>query len=190
MPRYGSQVHFFKRRIIATVITGAAGAPDIYGFAFYSLANVNGAGDLINLYDRYKITGVKTTFVWNNNQGSLLVTQPQNAFPVLHTLVDADDANAPTSVNGLLEYSKTKTRAFSNSRNVISVYFRPTPLTMLWNQVAATQQAAGLSHPTWLATLHSNIAHYGLKYAVENLGTNNEISVYHTYYLAMKDVRG
>lgn len=183
------QTHYYKRKSSAAILTGATGGIDLYGSAYYSLSSVNGYTDFTALYDRYRIVAVKTTFVWNNNSGSIAYPQAFNSFPVIHTLVDYNDATAPTSVNALLENSRTKSFAFSNSRNIVNVYFKPKPLVMLWNQAAGTQQAAGVGDNTFKDVIHSNISHYGIKWCIENLGEKNEITVYHTYYLAFKDAK-
>lgn len=186
--RAANRVHYFKRKSQAALYTGNAAGSDLYGGAYYYLGGANGFGDFTALFDRYKIIAVKTTFVWNDMLSNSTIAARSNAYPTVHTLIDYDDANAPTSLNGFLVNGRVRSHHMGPNRNVCSVYFRPKTKIMLWSEGALTDQASGIQGPNnWKDCDYTNITHYGLKWCIENLGTNNEITVYHTYYLAFRD---
>lgn len=179
-----NKIHYFKRRSLAAVLTGTpvTGA-DFFGAVTYSLGNVANYGEFVSLYDRYKIKAVRTDFVWlrrNDHASSYSST-----FPTVYSLIDYNDDAVPTSTNQMLEYGKCRTKVFNDNRNIVSVYFRPKMACTVtdWQGGATT----GVNLPEYWISSSTSPKHFGLKYGVSGLWTQDIIEVYHTYYLAFKD---
>lgn len=179
-------VHYFKRKSFAAIVIGTSGAPDKFGTAAYTLNGTQNPSEFTALFDRYKIKAVKTEFVFQGPLASAVsVTTPH---PTVYTLIDYNDATTPTSVQGILEYGKTRMHVLGPNRTSCSVYFRPKLLVGAID--ASTGNLAGMYNPSsepWISTANTYAQHYGLKYAIQGLAENYDVNIFHTYYLAFRD---
>lgn len=179
-----SQTHFFKRKSFAATIAGNSSATTQLGGVIYTLNAANGYADFTSLYDKYQIKAVRTDFVYvaNANNTSGIINNP-----VVYTLIDTNDATALGTTNNMLEYGKARIHCLGVNKQVTSVYFRPKMLAAAYATGTGTVACMNVSGSPWITTANPNIDHYGLKYGVDGLGSNNNIDIYHTYYLAFRD---
>lgn len=182
-----NKIHYFKRKSLAAILTGTlvTGA-DQFGSCVYTLSAVQNPSEFTALFDRYKIKSVRTDFVWLRRTDQAGTYGPTN--PTVYTLIDYNDSTVPTSTNQMLEYGRCRTKALNFSRNVCSVYFKP-KLMMYAGAATSTLGINSVNPPFefWLSTVSTGTEHYGLKYGISGLWTQDIIEVYHTYYLAFKD---
>lgn len=155
----------------------------------YQLASVLQLSDLTNMYDRYKIVGVKLQIHYLCNtaiaQDVSNITQRSN-LPVLYYAFDGDDASDNTDVQIRQKgYCKS---VVLNANRPLSLYFKPRV-----NKELNTGTATGLSSEKapFIDCNSSFVAHFGMKFSIKDWvggdGINNALRITPTYYLAMAD---
>lgn len=144
--------------------------------------------DLTDLFDRYKITGVKLKILFQNNTSSVT---GQSALPVMYSAVDFDDNTPPTAYQQVLTKSYCKTRILNGNRT-FSMFVRPRMLKELGSSSAGF---AGNSseRSTWIDSTYPDVPHYGIKFWIDNWYSANDsnmiLRIQPEYYLALKDVQ-
>lgn len=147
-------------------------------FALNQVANV---AQFTSMFDRYKINKIVLKVIpeWNTatyNGGGML--------PTMRVCHDYDDSTVP-SVGDVYARQNGRTYRLAKAFN-ITVYPRLA-------QAVAGLTASGwtVSKPCYLNTANTNIAHYGLKFAIRDLyaptNANIQIRIEPTYYLTFKD---
>lgn len=151
----------------------------------HALNQVAQATDFTNLYDRYKITGVKVTFLYQVSDAG---STGAGVLPTILYSTDYDDAAAPTYA-ALRAKQNAKQRILTANRP-FSIFYRP-------KMVTVAQESNGTTfNPSMVTSGYINssfpqVDHYGLKFSLNNLyssvGTAAQLEIKYVYYLAMKD---
>lgn len=140
--------------------------------------------DFTNLFDRYKITGVKATFLYQISDA-----EPGGAgiLPTIMYATDYDD-DIPPAYSLMRQKQNVKQRILTANRP-FSIFYRP--------RLVTNATASGVSTPGalitkgWVDTTVSNVDHYGLKFSINNmystLSANTQLEIKFTYYISMKD---
>lgn len=144
-------------------------------------------GDFAQLFDRYKIIGVKLRFLYQQNIGS---TGSTNILPTLNYSFDADDAVVPTTQTEVTkkQYCHTK---IMNANRPFSIYIKPRvtlPTTLSGSAVTVPAK--------WCNSAQPDIPHYGLKFFIQgwqygtlSAAVLSQLTIQPTYYLALKDTQ-
>lgn len=184
---------------------GAAAAGDIINTNthFFSqkfqLNYVTNETELTNLYDNYRIKAVNLKIDLSFNS-TPIVDIPNNvranALPMLHYCIDQDDNDLPTSIEGILEFTKSRSVRLGD-QSVLSALI-PRAQGAVATTTTTTVVGSMLPANTWLDCKTAvAVPHYGIKYALENMpaslsNANNQYSwaLYITpvYILEMKNV--
>ena len=177
------KVHLFKRTAVieCVVLDGGFQNATILG-AYHSvgLNQVPGYTEFTAMYDMYKICGIKQKFVFNKTSAEVATTAEM---PELITVNDYNDGSDLANEAEALEYASYKVSRLDKPR---SRYYRPSI------NVPTQYSTNGLTTKSrWLNTSNPDIAHQGLKVAVNTIGTFGTtplgiLRVYYTYYLAFK----
>jgi len=196
--RAAQQVHSFKRtckldNVSASITAGgvASGISLAYQFTLDSLPNHT---EFTNLYDLYKINGIKLSFVptaseYINSTTSSVVAQ--NGFQRFNSVIDYDDTSVPVNENELLQYATLKTTPGTRTH---SRYFKPRILQTVEEIVGATLGSSS-SAPKWISTLSPSVEHMGVKIFVpppvsgSGIGAAITYTVYATYYLQCRNTK-
>lgn len=113
------------------------------------------------LFDKYKIEYIECTFRPRapfNSMENAATALP--VIPMIYTVIDPDDALAPTTLAQLQEYQSCESQPSSNPE--FTRRFRPHILEGAWdgtNVVPAKSSPAG-----WVDIAYTTIRHYGMKY--------------------------
>ena len=209
----------FKRigeNAMITAGTGGAGTVFLDGPAGFALGSPNGDynstyqfggamqfqldqtlewKDFSNLFDKYKIKGVKVTIIplgqpSTNAAPSILAN---TNYPTIALAVDNDDATLPTTWEQVAVKQDCKIRRLSKP---VSVYIRnPKVAAAIYDGVTnAYSPKTG-----WVDNQNPDVPHYGLKFFIRDCplpqppsagainGANVMFRIATTYYLAMKD---
>lgn len=185
-------VHYFKRTAVnqMTITTPAAVGSWLTAipssgttqFNEFILAQVPNYLEFRDMYDTYKICGIKVKYVLDVDSANTgTVSNVPGSMPTLITVNDYNDSTAVTSETDMLQY---KTYKSTRMNYPITRYFRPT------QKIEATG-STGVVKSRWNPTL-SNPEHHGLKAAV--IGYNftadsiniGRLRIYTTFYLGMK----
>lgn len=187
-----NNVHHFKRTVqltgILTHAPGGVAAPrtGAIGFTIGSLPDIT---DFTTLYDQYRINKIKVEFVpgLSGIDGNPMSTSNLFGLPHLHTVVDYDDANAPSTASQLMQYpGYRRTRGDRTHKR----YFTPAIATEVFRSSLSTSYSP--KWKAWCDFASTDVPHYGIKYVADafaNSGNQWQWSVYATFYFSCKGVR-
>lgn len=143
------------------------------------------------LYDFYRIDGIKLEFYpqWNSAAG--VNAQPEIGLARLTYAIDGNPGAPPATEGELLQYRNAKSPLFTK---VIKTYFKVQPQTLV---AGAPGNPAQVSNPDrtrnwWLQTAEAAVPHYGIDYIATTLsGVANETSyrILATFYMTFKGQR-
>lgn len=192
-------VHFFKRTALLHIDMN----PAVLGTtAFWTNSGVSGAGatsvftlndlpqnqEFSNLFDLYKICGVKMKFVFDKND-ALSATGAGSSLPTLYFIRDQDDGTVPANINEMIQYESCKMKRLDKP---CTFYVKPKISQMVYETAVTTAYATPKRNP-WLDCANNDVAHYGCKWAIDfntAFGTSiGRLAIFMTYYIACKDVR-
>lgn len=192
----GAAANQFVEEDSANILTAATGTvwaaesmPSTYQNQYactHSLNQLEAPGDFTQLFQQYKITGVKATFLYQ------VTDAPTNGGSVMPTIlyaVDGDDAFPPT-YSQLRQKQNVKQKILTANKP-FSIYYKP--------KISGTLTAGGVNTSNslvtkgWINSAVANADHYGLKFGINNMysttSVNTQLEIKFTYYLAMKDVQ-
>lgn len=176
-----SGTYRFKRTAYYSGYLSGSTTQDISGALIGQLSQVPGNSEFIALYDQYKITGIKWKFMPRANSAEAGTNQ---GLIKLFTAIDRNDLNPPT-INEILQYSSMK---MTPSNRTHSRYIKPTIVQF------ANQTALGSGYVStrggWISTDNPTVAHYGLKFLLQQLPSGNQsYDLVVEYYLAFRNVK-
>jgi hypothetical protein len=154
----------------------------------FNLTNVPGYTDFTNLYDEYKITGVKTTFSFSNNSSDM-TNLNATGIPEIYTACDWDDGVPVTAISDLTQYQSFKHRRLDKD---VSVFTRPRAQCMLYEGLASTAYG---TYYGWVDCNDDMTPHYGLKYIIQSAASSNSertigtLTIVHTFYIKCRGAR-
>lgn len=150
----------------------------------FKLSSVIDPADFTNLYDKYKIVGVRLKVMYQANSAS---TGGVSVLPIINYSIDHDDASVPTSLNNVECKAFAKSRILTGDKP-LNLYLKPKVAVGLY-QGAFT--GYGIPGSTWINSSSPDVQHYGVKFWINNFyaptGANNQITIQPTYYLALKE---
>lgn len=147
--------------------------------------------DLVALYDRYKIVGVKLKFLYQQNIGSVGSTTG-SILPILNYSFDADDNVVPASLIEVTKKQYCHTKIMNANRS-FGLYIKPRQAIQSSLAGADVNMKAQFNN-----CANADIPHYGLKMYINNWQANpgvggsqllNMLTIVPTYYFAMKDTQ-
>jgi len=151
---------------LATAINGFVGYYD-FGFeSTFSLVDLTNIASFTNLYDQYKILGIRVDITYLQNSSE---TGNTHLLPTLNIVTDQDDNVMPTSGTQLLGKQGARKFTFgSKGRTKFSMYFKPgvRGVVSLANNSPVT--ASIPQSKPWLDCIQNTIPHYAIKGWVEN----------------------
>lgn len=150
----------------------------------FKLSSVVDSGDFTNLYDRYKINGVRLKIMYQADSASV---GGLGVLPIFNYCADYDDATVPSALNTV----QTKLRARSvvlTANKPVSIYLKPKVATAMYQSLLT---GYAVTKAPFINSTYPDVQHYGLKTWINNFyapaGANNQITIQATYYLSCKD---
>jgi len=153
-----NQTHRFIRITDDSVISQAANALT-FGATAFKLSTLPNSSEFTALFDQFRIDYVEVTLRPQYNMGSLS-NQTSMVNAVLYTVIDYDDATAPTAVSDLRQYENCRE---SNWDETLVRRFQP--------RLAVATYASGVftsfaNTRAWVDCGNPAVEHYGFKWAV------------------------
>lgn len=179
--RIRQPVQYFKRSFISEgFITAPAGGPT-FGTIQFTLNQLPNYTEFTQLYDQYKIKGVKVKLVPRYNVADINA----QAISQLLTVLDYDDSTSPTAVSDLLQYQNMK---MTMTNKIHQRYLAPRSNRNVAQPGPASPPAAS-PVKQWIDCGFPTVLHHGIKYAVTAGSIDIKYDLYCTYYVAFKNVR-
>lgn len=187
-------VHYYKRKcVLAPIMAFGAGTPVLGSYTF-KLSDLPASTDFTNLYDAYKIKGVKINFIPISNV-VVGITGGATGHPGTYysnrffTAIDYNDSVVPSSVDQLREYSNSKWTPYNR---IHKRWIRPVYSNSSEGSSGSSFQWPSKSQP-WIPTHLPNNAYNALKYGMDSpMGVTTPAvgdilyQVEATYYISFK----
>lgn len=180
----------------ASLVTNTPSADDFgtwqCGGAFRFMINsILQPGDFGQLFDRYKITGVKLKFLFQVNNSTGQGLGNTSPLPILTYSFDGDDANAPSTKLDVAVKQYAKERVMNANRS-FSIFIKPRISKLVYTSGLTPGYSS--EKPMWIDMSRDDIEHYGLKFWINNWYSDHptssfKLTVVPTYYLACKDTQ-
>lgn len=189
------QMHMFKRTTRLTDVTASISSSGVlnnvataYQFNMNQLPNVS---EFTTLFDQYKITGAKISFVPGGSVSNITPLSGQSlahSFGRVLSAIDYDDINAPADENTMLQYGSLK---ITNPNATHTRWIKPKVLAAIYQSLTATSYES--RNAPWIDVGNPAAPHYGLKLwinaPVSPVAASITYNVYLTLYFACKNVR-
>lgn len=175
--------------------SGAAWGSDILTGTYYSGFALNNrlnfledSTDFTRLFDRYKINGVKVTFL---NQISEATAGGAQVLPLLTYAIDYDDQGPPTASQ--MRQKQYVKRKVLTANKPVSIFYKPKKLLTV-SDLATTSNSV-ITNVGWTNCDNPGVNHGGLKFILSNLyggapattSVQSQIDIVVQYYLSCKD---
>lgn len=142
----------------------------------FKLSSLPGYTEITTLFDKYRIRGVRATFMPRINVFRLTDlgagTTTATTSPPIFSVVDYDDATAPANAAVLHEYENCKVHY---EFRPWSVFFRPRVAIGTYGSGAFTSYSTGAAN-LWCDAASPDIEYYGLKVATADYSSSNNLN--------------
>lgn len=193
---FNTHRYITKCRLDSIVLPAASSGYTAFSYTF-RLNMLPNAGELANMYDRYRLDYIKLYFV---NRFNLTIYNESSILGVGGIVgimvVDYDDATAPAAseagMNTIREFARAKSFTYDKSR-VFKIGFKPAVLTEIQRNLSTTSTSPKFG--LFVDMANTDIEHYGLKGVVQiplrsgTLPNDMFIDVYATFIYTCKDTR-
>ena len=148
------------------------------------------SADFTNLFDEYKITGIKMN-LFTGFDTTTLSAAPN--LPVLHIVKDYDDVTALVSVAAAMQYQNCRSISMGASPppGGVSVFLRPKVQIQTYRTALTTGYSPKAGQ--WIDNEQVDVPHYGLKMWVDTMvGSNSALGsvvFVFTYYIKCRCVK-
>lgn len=184
--------------VLGSPVTDDNGLYQFGGTMRFQLDDVISHSDFTNLYDRYKITGAKVTFIPLANMGYNSSSSSGNSgsatIPTISYSIDYDDSVMPNSSLDILDKMDARVRRLDKP---FSVYVKNPKVSLAVDiSGGATTALGALSSAGYFNCANDSINFRGLKFWIRDMdlpdGTaavnlNSLIRIQVKYYVAFKD---
>lgn len=162
--------HFFKRCLYRRDFATITPATDQYGSITFALSDLPTYTEFTNLYDSYKINKVQVTFYPRLDSADY---SSQQQMPMLHTLIDHNDANPISVLSGMMESEFVKT---TRGTQIHTRYFSPKVQTRVYESLGNDGFTTSRINP-WINTDDPNVPHYCLKWYCQKIDTGGDAQI-------------
>jgi hypothetical protein len=167
----------------------------------FQLDDVLQSGDFVQLFDRYKIVGVKLKFTYQcsigGDQANWQSAGPlSQVLPIIDFTYDADDANPPTT-RALIQVKAYAKQRILQANQTFSMYYKPRVTKTVYNGGPPNPVAYTTEKPCWLDCANPDVQHYGFKAWISSwpysstapTSTNGVLTIQPVYYIMCRDTQ-
>lgn len=153
----GQNVHFW--------LAGNDTVPDGTGATTFSLADVNGSGELVSLFDNFRIESVQYRWVLTRDPNQATANKGWSV-----RVAWSHDFNDSTPVTAAILYQRANLKeVYLNNDKLVSDWYTLKPATLMQAYESAVAAAYQPKWKQWLDTGDNATPHYGIKYMWQNL---------------------
>lgn len=178
----GQPVQYFKRTVwLPGWNTTTAGTNSFTGLNF-RLSQLPNITDFTNLYDQYKICGVKVEVIPQYDNAQVNATPVAIVTQNFH-VTDYDDSTTPPNMDALMQHQDVKRVP---STRIIKKFIKPCFATQIFNTGITSTYGARRG---WIDCATPDTEHYGMKFGFSANPVAFTYGLRMTFYLAFKQVR-
>lgn len=195
------RVHWFKRKIQMSVNQLVQGTSDALASMFFALDAVYTPGtafsaasytipnytEFTNLYDCYRILGVKVNFIPRHIDTNTPTFAAGNGSALLWYAVDTNDGAVPGTITSLAEYGTSKCRYMYKP---FSIFLSPKSVNPVYE--TGVTNAYEARSKRWIDTNDPDVPHYGIKIGIPASTAATgffKMDVTLTYYIQCKQTK-
>lgn len=146
-------------------ITGNDAVPTTDSTTVFSLSNVNGSGELVSLFDNFRVLKVLYRWVITRNPDQVSTAGNKGLFP---RIVWTHDFNDQIPISRALIYQRANLKeVFMNDNYQKTKWYSLSPALLTTTYESAVANAYQPAWKKWLDTSDSATPHYGIKYSVD-----------------------
>lgn len=179
-----------KRHVQVEVASFTDSLMNIFNSYAFTLSSLPAFAEFTNLFDAYKICGVKYRFYVDNlTQDSAFsqVTRNQTHYLRVWHAVDTNDNSLPASFDALQQYPNMRCEMLTPSKPWTRWrYFRPKFADTVYNSPLTSGYAV---RGGYLNTTSSDVPHYGLKYILNDSQEYTKVYLQFWLYVTAKTVK-
>lgn len=179
-----NDVYYFERLSAKPNLTGS-NVP-IFGSWIFQLSDLPNVTEFTNLFDQYMIMKVQLKMKLQFDPGAF--TPATAFFPEIYLANDYDDNVVPSSTDELRQRQKCK-QVIIKPNVWTTHYIKPAVQNVVYNPNNSSSVGYGNKWNQWIDVADPTVSHYGIKYAIETLGTNQSLKIDCRYYVAFRGVR-
>lgn len=153
----------------AVQLNGNDALPSDVGVATFTLSQMAGAGELVSLFDNYRIVKVLYRWVVTRNPDQVTTAANKGVYPRLVWRHDFNDS-APISRTQMYQSSNIREVFFGDNYQKTK-WYSLSPSTLLQMYESATSTAYQPKWKQWMDTADQTAPHYGLKFVYSELYT-------------------
>lgn len=173
-------VQYFKRTLYMKANRVSSTAADTFAGVQFTLNDVPNVAEFTSLYDQYQIKGIKYSLIPRISE-----TDPaQQSLPNIGSVIDQDDASAPTSIDQLTQYQNFR---LTRGNKVHSRYWKPAIAQEVFGGGVLTAYAPRKN--VWIDCNSAAVPQYGIKFFIQQTAVVITFDVKIDYYIAFKNVR-
>lgn len=152
---------------------------------FFGLNNVNGNGEIVSMFDNYRITKVQYRWVCTRNPDRATSAGNQGLYPRINWTHDFNDS-APISRDLIYQRANMKEAYFTSDRQKTRWYtLKPAMLAVMYESGATS--AYSPKWRQWIDTADT-APHYGIKYAWDQLFAGVNVNLEAKIFMECKGI--
>lgn len=137
----------------------------------FNLNDVSNYGRFTDLYDQYRITGIRLKIFPNETE--VVDRQPVNFTPTGGTIYLTYDYDDTVPLGGIMSMLSREQVTMRNATKYIEYTIRPYCAQFAYNTTGTGSSAVRGKPGQWLDCANTNITHYGLKMVTNYIGTSS-----------------
>jgi len=205
-------IYYFKRRYSEVVTLNTSSPPlgwsasgnSLVRSLIFKLSDLLDYSDFTNLFNQYKLTGVKMEFIFsntssgatsNNDETSSVPAINSNSQIIMWMCPNQTGDGVSVSPNQMLKTSSSTKRACINGGRSIHTYQRLNQLGLVYGGVGNDDHS--MTRPRFISTSEPHALHYGQHVCIEKsdqsvfaASTTNyqSVRILYTYYIQTRQV--
>lgn len=169
-----------------TTITGSDAVPTTDGAALFALNNVNGAGEIVSLFDNFRITKVLYRWVITRTPDQVTTAGNKGLFP---RIVWTHDFNDSTLINRTLIYQRSNLKEVYMSDNFQKTkWYSLSPAILTQMYESTVNNAYQPTWKKWIDTSDQATPHFGIKYNVDQNFTGMTVRLEAKLFIECKGI--
>jgi len=177
-PKAAGQVFSFAESGLITSFFTSSNVGSSYSSKYFALNQVNHVSQLGTVFDQYRIDMVEF-WIFPRVSDNTTITQPG----VFVSVIDFDDANTPTSLGDLTDYTNALVTSGLDGHYRC---FKPHAAVDLFN--GAFSGYGNVASP-WIDVASADVQHYAIKVGCSTTGTAQVYDARQRLHLSFRNVR-
>lgn len=179
-----------KRHVQVEVANFTDSLQNIFNSYAFTLSSLPASGEFTNLFDQYKICGIKYRFyVDNHTQDSAFssVTRNQTHYLRIWHVIDTNDNSLPANFDALQQYPNMRCEILTSDKPWTRWrYFKPKFADTVYTSLIQNGYAV---RGGYLNTTSADVPHYGIKYILNDSQEFTKVYLQFWVYVTAKTVK-